>query len=119
MKNYLQNLIITKSVGDYGGDIATFEPVLGKNEKGEDKWKIGNYVVPLITDEIIKTCGTNGLPMTQNEIKYWYLERLPCQVQLEVKIKRRGHNKEEGQRLPYVVTDIGCKGKQSEKNRIC
>ncbi len=53
--------------------------------------------------------------MTQNEIKYWYLERLPCQVQLEVKIKRRGHNKEEGQRLPYVVTDIGCKGKQSEK----
>ncbi len=36
-------------------------------------------------------------------------------VQLEVKIKRRGHNKEEGQRLPYVVTDIGCKGKQSEK----
>ncbi len=31
------------------------------------------------------------------------------------KIKRRGHNKEEGQRLPYVVTDIGCKGKQSEK----
>ncbi len=54
-ENYLQNLIITKSVGDYGGDIATFEPVLGKNEKGEDKWKIGNYVVPLITDEIIKT----------------------------------------------------------------
>lgn len=114
-ENYLQNLIVTKSVGDYGGDKATFEPVLGKNEKGEDKWKIGNYVVPLITDEIIKTCGTNGLPMTQNEIKDWYLERLPCQVQLEVKIKRRGHNKEEGQRLSYVVTDIGCKGKQSEK----
>ncbi len=55
---------------------ATFEPVLGKNERVKimENW---NYVVPLITDEIIKTCGTNGLPMTQNEIKYWYLERLP------------------------------------------
>ncbi len=39
-ENYLQNLIITKSVGDYGGDIATFEPVLGKNEKGEDNGKL-------------------------------------------------------------------------------
>ncbi len=44
-------------------------------------------------DEIIKTCGTNGLPMTQNEIKYWYLERLPCQVQLEVKIKEEDTTK--------------------------
>ncbi len=41
-ENYLQNLIITKSVGDYGGDIATFEPVLGKNERVKimENWKL-------------------------------------------------------------------------------
>jgi hypothetical protein len=53
--------------------------------------------------------------MTEEEIKEWYLERLPGQVQLEIKVRRRGHAKEEGQRLSYVVTDIGYKGKQSEK----
>ncbi len=31
-----------KSVGDYGGDIATFEPVLGKNERVKimENWKL-------------------------------------------------------------------------------
>ncbi len=32
------------------------------------------------TDEIIKLVDQMGFLMTQNEIKYWYLERLPCQV---------------------------------------
>jgi DNA polymerase elongation subunit (family B) len=105
---YLKNLVVTKSVGDYGGENSTFTPILGKNDKGEDKWKIGNYIVPLITDDIVRG-------MSEDDIKEWYLERLPAQVQLEVKVRRRGHAKEEGQRLSYVVTDVGFKGKQSEK----
>lgn len=111
-ETYLKDLIVTKSVGDYGD--GTFQPILGKNEKGEERWRIGNYVVPLIPEEIKKTEGFNG-EMTENEIQNWYLEHLPGQVQLEMKIKKRGHAKEEGQRLSYVVTDIGYKGKQSEK----
>jgi DNA polymerase elongation subunit (family B) len=112
---FLKDLVVTKSVGDYGGETCTFKPIMGKNDKGEDKWKIGNYVVPLITEDTIQSEGTNGMPMTEEEIKEWYLERLPGQVQLEIKVRRRGHAKEEGQRLSYVVTDIGYKGKQSEK----
>lgn len=112
---FLKDLVVTKSVGDYGGETCTLKPIMGKNDKGEDKWKIGNYVVPLITEDTIQSEGTNGMPMTEEEIKEWYLERLPGQVQLEIKVRRRGHAKEEGQRLSYVVTDIGYKGKQSEK----
>ncbi|CCV02373.1 delta DNA polymerase (B family) [Armadillidium vulgare iridescent virus] len=105
---FLKDLIVTKSVGDYGGENPTFIPELGKNDRGETRWKIGAYIVNLITDE-------DKANMTEDQIKDWYLEQLPGQVQLQEKIKKRGHAKEEGQRLAYVVTDIGRSAKQSEK----
>lgn len=104
--NFLRDLVITGSVGSYDED---FTPELGVNDKGEPRWKIGSYVLKkLLTDEEKKD-------MTNHQIKQFYLEQLPAPVQLEVKIQRRGHSKEEGQRLSYIITDIGRDGKQSEK----
>ncbi len=75
--------------------IATFETCVQERIKGlKIKGKLGNYIVPSHPMKIINTCGNNqGVYDNKIEIKYWYLERLPCQVQLEVKLKEEDTTK--------------------------
>lgn len=94
-----EDLVITKNINDYGDD--DMVPVLFENDKGIIKGKLGNYTVP------------GNAPL--NEPKEWYQTKLPAQVQLELKIKKRGHQRDEGSRISYVICDIGFKGKQYQK----
>jgi DNA polymerase elongation subunit (family B) len=95
----INDLIITKTVNDYKEDeyiaTKTFTPSLGKNDKGEDKWKIGNY------------CIQNHIPpttfKTDEQIGKFYLEQLPAQVQLRAKMCERGDIPTEGQRISFIV----------------
>ncbi|GHV50364.1 DNA polymerase [Spirochaetia bacterium] len=86
---------LTKSVNDYGNNLS--EPT----EYTEDKGKMGNYIVPLCKDDI-------------QEKEKWYLNKLPGQVQLLEKIKKRGHIKDEGSRITYVV----LKGSENLSKRM-
>jgi DNA polymerase elongation subunit (family B) len=89
------DLVITKSINDYGDDELT--PTVFVNESGVTKSKLGNYVVPL--------CST----------KEEYRTKLPAQIQLELRILQRGHKRDDGSRISYIVCDIGYKGKQFQK----
>jgi len=95
-----QDFIITKTVNDYKQDeyekTGTFTPILGKNENGQDKWKIGSYCVSYLSDEMANN-------MTKHQIGKFYLEQLPAQVQLHAKMNERGDVPDEGQRLSFVV----------------
>lgn len=105
-----EEFMVTKSVNDYGN--GSMVPVPFTNDKGIVKGKIGAYTVPLITSKFEESLIST---FTDADIKLWYLNRLPGQVQLMEKIKRRGHMLDEGSRLSYVVTDLGYKANQSDK----
>ena len=96
----IDKFIITKSVGDVNNMEVT--PFI--NEKGENKAKIGDYIVPLLpknkddySEELKKKKVTSS--------KQYYLSCLPAQIQLAEKMKRRGERVDPGSRLEYVVSD--------------
>ena len=94
------DFVVTTSVGDSGGLQA--EPFI--NEKGVKKAKIGNYTVPLLSNNKIEREEQLAKKGADNEESY-YLLCLPAQVQLAERMKRRGQRVDAGTRLEYVVTN--------------
>lgn len=104
----LEDFIITKSTGDYGN----LQPQYFLNEKGLHRAMLGQYNVPFLTDEIKEQ---EGIITPQQEVN-WYLDKLPAHIQLLEKIRRRGHMRNEGSRLEYVIIETDdLKAKQSAK----
>jgi len=115
-----KSFVITKAVGDTAGfNEKTRESqyvIPFTDEKGKVKGKIGNYTVPLLSedpDEREDQLRKKGALTT----KEYYEKCLPAQVQLAEKIRRRGGRVEAGARLEYLIinSDNGHKGKQYEK----
>lgn len=105
----VEDFIITKSTGDYGN----IQPQYFLNEKGLHRAILGQYNVPFLTDEIKEEEGIQTLEEETN----WYLDKLPAHIQLLEKIKKRGHSRNEGSRLEYVVIETdNLKDKLSAKN---
>lgn len=104
----IENFVITKSTGDYGN----LQPHYFLNDKGIQRAMIGQYNVPFLTEEIKENEGIQ----TPEQETNWYLDKLPAHIQLLEKIKRRGHTRNEGSRLEYVVIDTNnLKDKLSAK----
>lgn len=104
----IDHFVITKSTGDYDN----LQPQYFLDEKGLHKAHLGQYKVPFLTDEIRVSEGI----LTPQEEKNWYLDKLPAHIQLLEKIKRRGHARNEGSRLEYVIVETNdLKAKQSAK----
>jgi DNA polymerase elongation subunit (family B) len=104
----VDHFTITKSTGDYGN----LQPQYFLNEKGLHRAMLGQYNVPFLTDEIKSSEGINT-PQEEND---WYLDKLPAHIQLLEKIRRRGHIRNEGSRLEYVIVETNdLKAKQSAK----
>lgn len=85
-----RDLTITKSVNNYN------DCEIKKDEK-TGKFKMGNYIVG--TNEDFDTC----------------VSRLPAQVQLEIKLIKRGEEKSEGSRLEYLILNKPNVKKQCDK----
>ncbi len=114
-----EQFIITKSVGDVGNffEREQFVLELFQNEKNQRKGRIGAYIVePLPTDEH-KRQKKMKLKEAKTEKEY-YEKCLPAQVQLSLKIKRRGGRVGTGSRIKYVITEMNgaaMRGKQYDK----
>lgn len=105
------DFIVTKSVGSIGN--LTPEPFT--NEKGVLKAKIGDYSVPILSNDPEERKQQLLKKEAANEEEY-YLLCLPAQVQLAERMRRRGLRVENGTRLEYVVTETGGHtAKQYEK----
>jgi len=86
-----------------------------KNEKGQLKGKLGDYTVPLLSEETKERDRQFKLKKCTNAKEY-YTRCLPAAVQLGEKMKRRGKRVDPGTRLGYLVTTQGgLNGKQYEK----
>jgi DNA polymerase elongation subunit (family B) len=110
MKPYT-DFVVTKAVGDSGGLI----PEAFVNEKGVKKAKVGDYTVPILSnnkeerEEQMAKKGAN----TEEE---YYLLSLPAQVQLAERMRNRGQRVDAGSRVEYVIFDPdNNNGKQNEK----
>lgn len=102
------HFVITKSTGDYG----KLQPQYFLNDKNLHKAMLGQYTVPFLTNEIKEQ---EGVVTLQDETN-WYLDKLPAHIQLLEKIRRRGHSRNEGGRLEYVIVETDdFKAKQSAK----
>lgn len=97
-----KDFIVTKSVGSTNDMIV--EPF--ENEKGEKKARIGDYTVPILSDEPEKREKQFSLKNASDAMEY-YTKCLPAQVHLAEKMKRRGQRVDTGTRLEYVITENG------------
>lgn len=94
------NFVITKAVGNI--DNLTAIPFV--NEKGVKKAKVGDYTVPILSDNK----NEREKQLIKKEVsssREYYLTCLPAQVQLAEKMRRRGTRVDNGTRLEYVITD--------------
>jgi DNA polymerase elongation subunit (family B) len=106
-----KEFVITKAVGDTNNMAVV--PYI--DEKGVEKTKIGDYIVPLLpTDEKERL---NQLKKKDALTDAEYYEKcLPAQVQLAEKMRQRGQIVQSGSRLEFLITDIENHGdKQYEK----
>lgn len=97
----IDDFVITKSVGDIG-DGSSIVPFT--NEKGVNKCKMGEYIIPVLPidpEEYSNELKKKSVS-TSNE---YYISCLPPQVQLAEKMKKRGERVDPGTRLEYVVSD--------------
>jgi DNA polymerase elongation subunit (family B) len=97
-----KNFVVTKAIGS-AGDLSAVPFI---NEKGQQKAKVGDYTVPLLStnpedrdEQILKKGASNA--------QEYFLLCLPAQVQLAERMRRRGQRVETGSRLEYVITDNG------------
>lgn len=108
--NY-DDFVVTKAVGDSGN----LHAVKFYNEKGEEKGMVGDYTVKLLpenNEDRIKEMTSKGV----DNIKDYYLQALPAQVQLAEKMRRRGKRVDNGSRIEYVITtNGGHNAKQGKK----
>jgi len=106
-----KKFVITKSVGSTDN----LTPVVVKNEKGEECMMMGDYKVPklpLDVDERKEQLDKKG---ATTDLEY-YEKCLPAQVQLALKMRRRGYPVQSGTRLEYLISDINNHSdKQYEK----
>lgn len=105
------DFIITKSVGDVGN----LKPYNAVDDKNKQCFKVGDYKVKKLSNDEkerkhqfkLKKCDT---------ITEYYVRCLPAQVQLAVRMRRRGQLVAAGSRLEYVITTMGGHtAKQYEK----
>ena len=116
----IKNFVITKSVGDTAGfnektkESSFVEPFT--DEKGRVKGKLGNYTVPLLSEDP-KEREEQLKKKEALTAKEFYEKCLPAQVQLAEKMRRRGGRVENGSRIEYVIVahNNGTKAKQYEK----
>ena len=116
----IKNFVITKSVGDTAGfnektkESSFVEPFT--DEKGRVKGKLGNYTVPLLSEDH-KEREEQLKKKEALTAKEFYEKCLPAQVQLAEKMRRRGGRVENGSRIEYVIVahNNGTKAKQYEK----
>ena len=123
----ISDFVVTKSIGDSGGLI----PEAFVNEKGVKKAKVGDYTVPILSndkkereEQLAKkgvyiscsgSCNGRGEVLCSACSEY-YLLCLPAQVQLAERMRMRGQRVDPGTRLEYVVCDPeNHTGKQYEK----
>jgi DNA polymerase elongation subunit (family B) len=99
-----KDYVITKAVGDVNG--MHIEPFV--DEKGKEKAKIGNYIVPILPKNKEEREKQLKLKDAENEKEY-YEKCLPAVVQLAEKMRKRGQRVDTGTRLEYVIIDNGVK----------
>jgi len=99
-----KDFVITKAVGDVNKMI--IEPFV--DEKGKQKAKIGNYIVPILPKNNEEREKQLKLKDAENEKEY-YQKCLPAVVQLAEKMRKRGQRVDTGTRLEYVIIDNGVK----------
>jgi len=106
-----EKFIVTQSVGN----INNLQPVPFINPKGKKKLKIGDYTVPLLSEDNEERESQLLKKEAENETEF-YLKCLPSAVQLAEKMRRRGQRVDPGSRLEYIVARIeNIKGKKYEK----
>jgi DNA polymerase elongation subunit (family B) len=103
-----KDFVVTKSIGNHGdGQVI---PVI--NEKGQKKGKMGDYIVPLLSNEPkerqrqfkLKNCNNKKDSVNAKE---YYIHCLPAVVQLAERMRSRGQRVDSGTRLEYVISDLG------------
>ena len=106
-----KDFVVTKSVGD----THNMQPIQHFDEKGKEKVKIGDYIVPkLPTDK--KEREEQFKKKNVSTEKEYYEKCLPSQVQLAEKMKNRGKPVQVGSRLEFLISDIdNHQGKQYDK----
>ena len=103
--------IITKAVGSPGD----YQVIPFINDKGKKKGKMGDYTVPLLSNEVTERTRQFKLKNCSNATDY-YTRCLPAVVQLADRMSKRGQRVDPGTRLEYVIsTDGGHKAKQYVK----
>ena len=102
---------ITKSIRDNGnGSVIEFV-----NEKKVLKGKMGDYTVPLLSNDAKERARQFKLKKC-NSVKEYYTRCLPAVVQLAIKMRKRGKRVSPGTRLEYIILDQGGpKANQYEK----
>jgi len=108
----VKNFIITKSVGDVTcEENGKLKIEKFTNEKGIDKALIGDYKVPYISAETRDNQLSKKEAETDEE---FYTRSLPAQVQLAMKMRKRGQRVEAGSRLEFVVLNT-----DNVKDNLC
>jgi len=106
-----KDFVITKAIGDSNN----LQPLDFIDEKGITKTKIGDYIVPKLSDDENERIEQFKKKDAVNEKEY-YEKCLPAQMQLVEKMKRRGQIVQNGSRIEYVISNIDCHNdKQYEK----
>jgi DNA polymerase elongation subunit (family B) len=106
-----KKFVITKSVGNTDNLV----PTLVKDEKGVEHMMMGYYKVPKLPTDLNERAEQLEKKSATTDNEY-YEKCLPAQVQLAIKMRRRGHPVQSGTRLEYLITDINNHNdKQYEK----
>jgi DNA polymerase elongation subunit (family B) len=106
-----KKFVITKSVGS----TENLLPTLVKNEKGVECLMMGDYKVPKLPMDAKERAEQLEKKSATTEQEY-YEKCLPAQVQLALKMRKRGYPVQSGTRLEFLITDIENHGeKQYEK----
>ena len=107
-----KDFIITKSIGSVPDSIEAIEPIKGKPGKGQ----YGDYSVPILCEPGSKKYTQQITLKNASTAEEYYLRCIPAQVQLAMKIRRRGGRVDTGTRLEYLILEQGGpKAKQYEK----
>lgn len=106
-----KDFVITKAIGDSNN----LQPLDFIDENGKTKTKIGDYIVPKLSDDENERIEQFKKKDAVNEKEY-YEKCLPAQMQLVEKMKRRGQIVQNGSRIEYIISNIDCHtDKQYEK----
>ena len=96
-----KKFVITKSVGS----TENLLPTVVKNEKGVESMMMGDYKVPMLPLDVKERAEQLEKKDATTEQEY-YEKCLPAQVQLALKMRKRGYPVQSGTRLEFLITDI-------------